>query len=130
MCGILGYSHLTEALPTGLLARALDALVHRGPNHQGTFCSERISLGPTRLRILDLDGGDQPLFSSDGDVVVIFNGEIFKYPELCAELETERFRFKTHCDTEVVLNTFLRWGGSCFLRLRGMFAVAVWVRSE
>jgi asparagine synthase (glutamine-hydrolysing) len=130
MCGILGYSHLTEALPEGLLARALNALVHRGPDHQGTFCSERISLGATRLRILDLDGGDQPLFSSDGDVVVIFNGEIFNYPELRAELEAERFRFETHCDTEVVLNAFLRWGGSCFPRLRGMFAIAIWVRSE
>jgi asparagine synthase (glutamine-hydrolysing) len=89
-----------------------------------------MSLGATRLRILDLDGGDQPLFSSDRDVVVVFNGEIFNYPELRTELEAEGFRFATHCDTEVVLNAFLRWGGSCFSRLRGMFAIAIWVRSE
>ena len=130
MCGILGYSHLAGSLPAGLLTTALEALVHRGPDHHGTFCSELISLGATRLRILDLDGGDQPLFSSDRDVVVVFNGEIFNYPELRAELEAEGFRFETRCDTEVVLNAFLRWGGSCFSRLRGMFAIAIWVRSE
>jgi asparagine synthase (glutamine-hydrolysing) len=130
MCGILGYSHLAGSLPAGLLATALEALVHRGPDHQGTFCSERISLGATRLRILDLDGGDQPLFTADRDVVMVFNGEIFNYLELRAELEAEGFRFKTRCDTEVVLNAFLRWGGSCFSRLRGMFAIAIWVRSE
>ena len=130
MCGILGYSHVAKPLPTGVLASALEALVHRGPDHQGTFCSERISLGATRLRILDLDGGDQPLFSPDRDVVVVFNGEIFNYPELRAELEGEGFGFETRCDTEVVLNAFLRWGGSCFSRLRGMFAIAIWVRSE
>ena len=130
MCGILGYSHVAKPLPKGVLASALEALVHRGPDHQGTFCSERISLGATRLRILDLDGGDQPLFSPDRDVVVVFNGEIFNYPELRAELEGEGFGFETRCDTEVVLNAFLRWGGSCFSRLRGMFAIAIWVRSE
>lgn len=130
MCGILGYSHLAGSLPAGLLTTALEALVHRGPDHQGTFHSERMSLGATRLRILDLDGGDQPLFSSDHDVVVVFNGEIFNYPELRTALEAEGFRFATHCDTEVVLNAFLRWGGSCFSRLRGMFAIAIWVRSE
>ena len=84
MCGILGYSHVAKPLPTGVLASALEGLVHRGPDHQGTFCSERISLGATRLRILDLDGGDQPLFSSDRDVVVVFNGEIFNFQEIAS----------------------------------------------
>ncbi len=130
MCGILGYSHLAGSLPTGLLTKALEALSHRGPDHHGTFHSERMSLGATRLRILDLDGGDQPLFSSDRDVVVVFNGEIFNYPELRDELEVEGYRFETRCDTEIVLNAFLRWGESCFSRFRGMFAIAIWVRSE
>jgi asparagine synthase (glutamine-hydrolysing) len=101
-----------------------------GPDNHGTFHSERMSLGATRLGIVDLDGGDQPLFSSDRDVVVIFNGEIFNYPELRAELEVEGYRFETRCDTEVVLNAFLCWGGSCFSQFRGMFAIAIWVRSE
>ncbi len=113
-----------------VLPAALKALLHRGPDHQGTFCSEHISLGSTRLRIVDLEGGDQPLYSPDRDVVVVFNGEIFNCPELRAELEREGFRFETCCDTEIVLNAFLCWGNSCFSRLRGMFAIAIWVRSE
>jgi asparagine synthase (glutamine-hydrolysing) len=130
MCGILGYSHIAKDLPPGVLMAALDALAHRGPDHQGTFCSEHISLGATRLRIVDLEGGDQPLFSPNRDIVIVFNGEIFNCPELRAQLEAEGFSFETRCDTEVVLNAFLRWGSSCFARLRGMFALAIWVRSE
>ncbi len=129
VCGILGYSHVGTCLPDGLLRSALRALAHRGPDHQGSFCSDQISLGATRLRILDLDSGDQPLFSPDGDVVIVFNGEIFNYKELRSHLESEGVDFRTDCDTEVVLNAFLRWGNSCFARLRGMFAVAIWVRS-
>jgi asparagine synthase (glutamine-hydrolysing) len=130
MCGILGYSHIAKRLPSGVMRSALEALVHRGPDHQGSFCSEHISLGATRLRILDLEGGDQPLFSPDHNVVIVFNGEIFNYHELRAQLEAEDFIFKTRCDTEVVLNAFLRWGSSCFSRLRGMFSIAIWVQSE
>jgi asparagine synthase (glutamine-hydrolysing) len=130
MCGILGYSHIAKCLPAGVLTAALEALVHRGPNHQGSFCSEQISLGATRLRILDLEDGDQPLFSPDRDVVTVFNGEIFNYQELRAQLEAAGFTFETRCDTEVVVNAFLHWGSSCFLHLRGMFAIAIWVRSE
>jgi asparagine synthase (glutamine-hydrolysing) len=130
MCGILGYSHIAKGLPAGVLMTALRALAHRGPDHEGTFCSEQISLGATRLRILDLEAGDQPLFSHDRDVVVVFNGEIFNCHELRVQLEAAGFVFETRCDTEVVLNAFLRWGSSCFSRLRGMFAIAIWVQSE
>ena len=130
MCGILGYSHIAKDLPTGVLTAALHALTHRGPDAQGSFRSEHISLGATRLRIVDLDGGDQPLFSRDRDVVIVFNGEIFNCQELRPQLEAEGFGFETRCDTEVVLNAFLCWGSSCFARLRGMFAIAVWVRSQ
>ena len=130
MCGILGYSHTAKGLPAGVLIAALKALAHRGPDHEGTFCSEQISLGATRLRILDLEAGDQPLFSPDRDVVIVFNGEIFNCNELRIQLETGGFGFETRCDTEVVLNAFLRWGSSCFARLRGMFAIAIWVQSE
>jgi asparagine synthase (glutamine-hydrolysing) len=130
MCGILGYSHVKRRLPHGVLESALDSLVHRGPDHQGHFTSELISLGATRLRILDLEGGDQPLFSPDGDVILVFNGEIFNHNEVRRELESLGARFETHCDTEVVLHAFLHWGRECFSRLRGMFGIAVWVQSE
>ena len=130
MCGILGYSHISRELPPGVLTMGLNSLVHRGPDHQGCFVSDQISLGATRLRILDLEAGDQPLLSPDKDVVVVFNGEIFNQGEIRAELEAEGFRFRTHCDTEVVLHAFRRWGSACFSRFRGMFAIAVWVQSE
>jgi asparagine synthase (glutamine-hydrolysing) len=130
MCGILGYSHISRALPPGVLTLGLDSLVHRGPDHQGRFVSGQISLGATRLRILDLEAGDQPFLSPDKNVAVVFNGEIFNHQEIRAELEAEGFRFRTHCDTEVVLHAFLCWGSACFSRFRGMFAIAVWVQSE
>jgi asparagine synthase (glutamine-hydrolysing) len=130
MCGILGYSHISRELPSGVLTSGLHSLVHRGPDHQGRFVSGQMSLGATRLRILDLEAGDQPLLSPDKDVVVAFNGEIFNHREIRAELEAEGFRFLTHCDTEVVLHAFRRWGSECFSRFRGMFAIAVWVQSE
>lgn len=87
-------------------------------------------MGAVRLRILDLESGDQPLFSPDRDVVVIFNGEIFNHRELRTELEAAGFKFETTCDTEVVLNAFLYWREECFSRFRGMFAIAIWVKSE
>ncbi len=130
MCGILGYSHISKDLPPGVLTSGLNSLVHRGPDHQGCFVSELISLGATRLRILDLESGDQPLLSADADVIVVFNGEIFNHHEIRSQLEVEGFRFKTRCDTEVILQAFLRWGNACFSRLRGMFAIAIWVQSE
>ncbi len=130
MCGILGYSHISRELPAGVLTSGLNSLVHRGPDHQGRYVSGQISLGATRLRILDLDAGDQPLISPDRNVVVAFNGEIFNHREIRAELEAEGFRFRTHCDTEVILHAFQRWGSACFSRFRGMFAIAVWVQSE
>ncbi|HVH88095.1 MAG TPA: asparagine synthase (glutamine-hydrolyzing), partial [Terriglobales bacterium] len=130
MCGILGYSHISKLLPSEVLTLGLNSLVHRGPDHQGRFVSSQISLGATRLRILDLKGGDQPLTSPDKDVVVVFNGEIFNHQEIRATLEAEGFRFRTQCDTEVVLRAFQHWGSVCFSRFRGMFAIAVWVQSE
>ena len=130
MCGILGYSHISHPLPPGVLTSGLNSLVHRGPDHQGQFVSRHVSLGATRLRILDLQDGDQPLVSADRDVVVAFNGEIFNFREIRAELAREGFQFRTQCDTEVILHAFERWGSACFSRFRGMFAIAVWVQSE
>ena len=110
MCGIAGFTHVVRRLPEGVLDSALHSIVHRGPDQQGRFKSEQVSLGATRLRILDLAAGDQPLKSPDGDVVLVFNGEIFNHQELRSELQRVGFFFHTRCDTEVVLNAFLRWG--------------------
>jgi asparagine synthase (glutamine-hydrolysing) len=126
MCGIVGYTHNSRELPPGVLETGIAALIHRGPDQQGSFVSARISMGATRLRIQDLDGGDQPMRSADGNTVIAFNGEIYNFRELRAELEALGVRFNTHCDTEVVLQAYLRWDLDCFRRLRGMFAVALW----
>jgi asparagine synthase (glutamine-hydrolysing) len=112
------------------LRAGIAALIHRGPDQQGSFSSPHVSLGATRLRVVDLDGGDQPMPSADGDTVIVFNGEIYNHRELRAELETQGASFRTHCDTEVVLKAFLAWGPACFARLRGMFGVAIWVESK
>lgn len=130
MCGIAGYSHRSKRPQNDTLGLALDSINHRGPDHQGCFLSEQIALGATRLRILDLEGGDQPLFSEDRNVVVVFNGEIFNHHELRQQLERDGYRFDTRCDTEVILKAFQHWGNACFSRLRGMFAIAVWIQSE
>jgi asparagine synthase (glutamine-hydrolysing) len=130
MCGILGYTHVRGRLPRGVMDTALDGLNHRGPDHHGRFESDLVSLGATRLRIVDLESGDQPLISPDGDVIVVFNGEIFNHGELRLELEACGACFETRCDTEVILHAYLRWGSECFSHLRGMFAIAIWVQPE
>ena len=130
MCGILGFSHLRKRLPAGVLTSAVKSITHRGPNQQGTFECEEVSLGVTRLAILDIAGGDQPIYSADRDAVIVYNGEVFNFAELRQELEREGATFHTHCDTEVILQAFLHWGDACFARLRGMFAIAIWVQSQ
>ncbi len=130
MCGILGYTHVRNRLPHGVIETALNSLMHRGPDHQGRFVTEMVSLGATRLRILDLASGDQPLISPDGDVIVVFNGEIFNHRELRHELEANGAHFETTCDTEVVLYCVSALGQRCFSHLRGMFGIAIWVQSE
>lgn len=86
-------------------------------------------MGATRLKIIDLAGGDQPITSDDGRTTIVFNGEIYNHLQLRAELESLGHRFHTHCDTETVLRAFLQWDTHCFSRLRGMFAVALWTEA-
>jgi asparagine synthase (glutamine-hydrolysing) len=104
--------------------------VHRGPDQQGTYETESVSLGAVRLKIIDLQHGQQPMHSSDGDVTLVFNGEIYNHAELRSELESLGHRFDSHCDTEVVLRGFLEWDTRCFEKLRGMFAFALWTQSR
>jgi asparagine synthase (glutamine-hydrolysing) len=112
------------------ISRAAATLLHRGPDQQGVFQSKTIALAATRLKIIDLEGGDQPVFSEDGDSVIVFNGEIYNHQELRSELEGLGHKFRSRCDTEVVLRAFLEWDIESFSRLRGMFAFAVWSESR
>jgi asparagine synthase (glutamine-hydrolysing) len=131
LCGIAGYTRIYNGFSSqASISRTLDDLVHRGPDEQGIFESKHVALGAVRLRIIDLAGGHQPAISEDGDVVVVFNGEIYNHNELRQQLSALGHRFRTRCDTEVILHAFLEWGLDCFARLRGMFAIAVWTESQ
>ncbi|HWZ98409.1 MAG TPA: asparagine synthase (glutamine-hydrolyzing) [Candidatus Dormibacteraeota bacterium] len=130
MCGITGFTHRHSAGVAERIGLATDALRHRGPDQSDTYRSERIALGAVRLKIIDLHGGDQPFFSDDLNTVLVFNGEIYNHAEIRAELENLGHRFTSRCDTEVVLRAFLQWDTDCFMRFRGMFALALWNKRE
>ncbi len=114
----------------GAAGRITGALYHRGPDQQGIYEGNGATLCAVRLKIIDLEGGDQPLLSDDGNTAIAFNGEIYNHREIRADLEARGYRFRSQCDTETVLAAFLEWDTACFSRLRGMFAVALWTESE
>ena len=130
MCGIAGFTTKNWSPGRERIQSATDTLIHRGPDQQGVFRSHGCSLGATRLKIVDLAHGDQPIYSEDRDSVIVFNGEIYNHLEVRRELESLGHRFQTHCDTETVLQAFLAWDTDCFARLRGMFAAAIWSNSR
>lgn len=126
MCGIAGYTKLDHPVEPGRIRDILGLIRHRGPDALGFHESDLAALGNTRLSIIDLEHGDQPMFSPDGNTVIVHNGEIYNYRELKRELEQRGHAFRTSSDTEVILHAFLEWDTRCFERLRGMFAVALW----
>ncbi|HUQ91868.1 MAG TPA: asparagine synthase (glutamine-hydrolyzing) [Bryobacteraceae bacterium] len=130
MCGIAGYTTLDHSPSAERIEQITRTIHHRGPDQQGTFRSPLVALGAVRLSIIDVAGGDQPIHSDDGDAVIVFNGEIYNHGSLRRELESLGHRFRTRCDTEVVLRAFLQWDTGCFPKLRGMFAAAIWKESQ
>ncbi|MDP9147048.1 MAG: asparagine synthase (glutamine-hydrolyzing) [Acidobacteriota bacterium] len=130
MCGIAGFTNKKWTPPADRIRTATETLIHRGPDELGVFESELFCLGATRLKIIDLEMGDQPIISPDGDSGIVFNGEIYNHLELRQELERRGHQFESHSDTETVLHAFLEWDTACFARLRGMFAVALWSKSN
>ena len=88
MCGIAGFTHARRPAEPGRIQDAVASIIHRGPNQQGVFESEAVSLGAARLKIIDIEGGDQPILSTDGDTVIVFNGEIYNHLELRRELNS------------------------------------------
>ena len=127
MCGIAGLIPPARA-DAAALAPMLARIAHRGPDGQGTFVEGPAALGHCRLAIIDLQGGAQPLYSEDKNFVVVFNGEIYNYRELTAELTALGHTFTTRTDTEVLLHGWEQWGRELLPRLRGMFAFALWDR--
>ena len=127
MCGIAGFISPARA-DAAALAPMLARIAHRGPDGQGTFVEGPAALGHCRLAIIDLQGGAQPLYNEDKNFVVVFNGEIYNYRELTAELTALGHTFTTRTDTEVLLHGWEQWGRELLPRLRGMFAFALWDR--
>jgi asparagine synthase (glutamine-hydrolysing) len=126
LCGIAGFTHKTGKKPEGRIQEALSTLRHRGPDQQGFFSTETFSCCAARLKIIDLQCGNQPILENAGERGIVFNGEIYNHIELRAELESLGHKFASHSDTETVLKAFLEWDLDCLKRLRGMFAVALW----
>ena len=127
MCGITGkLTYDAPAVEPDLLAAMTDAVAHRGPDSGGYYFGEGIGLGHRRLSIIDLSTGDQPLSNEDGSVWVVFNGEIYNFADVRAELEALGHRFRTRTDTEIIVHGYEQWGADAVERFRGMFAFAVW----
>jgi asparagine synthase (glutamine-hydrolysing) len=126
MCGIAGFVRIDGGAADEHTARAMaDALRHRGPDGHGFFIDGPAVLGHRRLAIIDPEGGEQPVANEDRSLWITYNGELYNFPELKRELEDLGHRFRTHCDTEVVVHAYEQWGAGCLERLRGMFAFAI-----
>jgi asparagine synthase (glutamine-hydrolysing) len=129
MCGLAGsYAPAGQRASRAFLLNMAGELAHRGPDGVGLYLDGRFGMTNTRLSIVDLAGGDQPLSNEDGRLWVMQNGEIYNYLELKSELEAKGHRFATRCDTEVLVHAFEEWGAECLQHLNGEFAFAVWDR--
>src|ERR1043166_3782218 len=135
MCGIAGFIESAD-VQHPLKADDARALVHemcrkirhRGPDDEGVLVEPGIALGMRRLSIIDVSSGHQPIDNEDGSVSIVFNGEIYNFQDLRAELERAGHTFYTHTDTEVIVHAYEQWGHAAFARLRGMFGLAIWDR--
>nr|WP_018253355.1 asparagine synthase (glutamine-hydrolyzing) [Salinispora mooreana] len=125
MCGIAGYVGISAFWGEPVLRRMADAQVHRGPDGDGYLAEGLIGLAHRRLAVIDRAGGKQPLYSVDGRYVLSYNGEVYNYRLLRAELSDLGHRFTTESDTEVVLAAWVQWGQAAFDRFNGMFALAI-----
>jgi asparagine synthase (glutamine-hydrolysing) len=125
MCGISG-KYSPAGAKTEEIRCMLRAIAHRGPDDEGVYASGPIGLGNRRLSIIDLPGGHQPVSNEDGTVWIVYNGEIYNYPELRRELAQKGHQFRTDSDTEVIIHLYEEMGEACVRRLSGMFAFAIW----
>ena len=131
MCGICGIVDQHGAvIDPALLARLNARLLHRGPDEGGEWIDESAGLAMRRLAIIDLAGGQQPMFNEDGSIAIVFNGEIYNYRDLREELVVAGHRFATQSDTEAIVHLYEQYGPEGLSRLNGMFALAIWDRRE
>ena len=131
MCGIAGeITFAPTPLPETWVKQACDLMAHRGPDGEGIFLGQGVAFGHRRLAIIDLAEGAQPMRDVTGRYLITFNGEIYNYRELRHLLETKGCAFRTHSDTEVILNSYACWGTACVERFNGIFAFGLWDEKE
>jgi asparagine synthase (glutamine-hydrolysing) len=132
MCGIVGmFDTLGQReIDRAVLSRMNETQTHRGPDEAELHTEMALGMGHRRLSVIDIATGQQPLSNADGSLVIVFNGEIYNYRELMAELKALGFTFNTKSDTEVLLVAYQAWGEACLQRLRGMFAFGIWDRAK
>jgi asparagine synthase (glutamine-hydrolysing) len=127
MCGICGTYGFSDK---ALLKRMCDIIFHRGPDDEGYYIDSEVGLGMRRLSIIDLVGGHQPIHNEDESIWVVFNGEIYNFQAIRADLESRGHRFHTQSDTEVIVHAYEEYGQRFVEHLRGMFALALWDSSR
>ncbi|MCT4588703.1 MAG: asparagine synthase (glutamine-hydrolyzing) [Carboxylicivirga sp.] len=132
MCGIAGFLNLKgiRSNMSTVCNRMLSRIQHRGPDESGIYSDPYVALGSVRLSIVDLAGGQQPMSAANERYWIVYNGEIFNYPELKTHLKQLGHSFRTECDTEVLLHAWLQYGPDCLKRLNGQFAFAIWDRQN
>ena len=132
MCGLTGIFHADRngSVDEGLLRRMNGCIAYRGPDGDGFHVEPGVGFGHRRLSIVDVAGGGQPMYNEDASVVIVFNGEIYNFPELRPELQSLGHVFRNRCDTEAVIHAWESWGPACLQHLNGMFAFALWDRRQ
>lgn len=129
MCGFVGFTNYIKDDGT-ILKSMMDKIVHRGPDSAGIYVDGDIALGFRRLSIIDLESGNQPMFNEDGSLALVFNGEIYNFKDLRAELEKQGHIFANNSDSEVLLHGFEQWGKELVTKLRGMFAFVIFNKTD
>lgn len=133
MCGIAGifnYPFSLKASDEQNLKKMLSLIHHRGPDESGVYLDKNLSIGSVRLSIVDLASGQQPMCDSSGRYWIVYNGEIFNYPELKVKLEKKGVKFKTNCDTEIVVQMYAHYGPDCLSKFNGQFSFCIWDKNK
>jgi len=133
MCGIAGifnYHSLNEPSHELTVKRMLSVIRHRGPDESGLYIGNNIGLGSVRLSIVDLSTGQQPISDESGNYWIVYNGEVFNYPELRSDLERKGVKLKTQCDTEIVVQMYAMYGADCLKYFNGQFAFSIWDKNK
>ena len=128
MCGICGivFNDREQKVEQNTLKKMSDVITHRGPDDEGFYINQHVGLAMRRLSIIDLSTGKQPISNEDGQIWIVFNGEIYNHKDIRTELESKGHQFKTKTDTEAIVHAYEEYGESCVQKLNGMFTFAIW----